>query len=622
MVRMATRGAHARTGARPAYATTAGARPAYVARAGTRPAHADWAGRRSRRRWMLLLVAGWLGQAGLRVWFSRMQTFPLVEPDETAYLIAARVLAGGPGTGFSGSTTLYQGGYPLLITPVFWFIHNPVTVYRAVLIINAAVSATLMPLAYVAGRRLGLGRPAAYGVAAATALLPAGFFYAEYAMADAIFPVLVLAWLLATHSWLTAPSSRGRYAAAVGAALLAGYAYAVHSRGDVIVAGSVAVGALVAWRRLAPRGTVVAAALALAASVSGGWLMDRYLSSVLYPEGTRSLSGQVETQLRSVHGTIHVLEMAAGQMWRLVLDSWGLAGVGLIAAAAVILRRGTRADLRIMSALAVAVTLAIACIAPAALPSSQSQTWASGRYLDGLIVTFFVVGAVVLLRAHARTVLLCAAGTAGLAILTGVMVVIYAGSSLRTEGWPWGFDFGELAVLTQDWDKAGVWTATAVALALLAVWVLAALAARRWPDVDLAGKVRIPVLLRGAWVLGIAVVSLVALAQMTSRVSQATEPTRAPRTTGFVAAARLKPGDQLAVASNVSYWVWVPEAFEVWWTELEHFKPGQPLPARTTVVETGWRPGQSARASWPQAPAGWRIVASNQAAGWVVWRKA
>ncbi len=571
---------------------------------------------------MLLLVAGWLCQVGLRVWFSRMQTFPLVEPDESAYLIAARVLAGGPATDFSGSTTLYQGGYPLLITPVFWFFHNPVTVYRTVLIINAAVSAALMPLAYVTGRRLGLGRPAAYGVATATALLPAGFFYAEYAMADAIFPVLVLAWLLATHSWLTASSWRGQYAAAVGAALLAGYAYAVHSRGDVIVAGYVAVGALVAWRRLAPRGTVAAAALALAASVGAGWLMDRYLSSVLYQQGTRSLSSQVESQLLSVRGAIHVFEMAAGQMWRLVLDSWGLAGVGLIAATAVIVRRGTRADVRIMSALGVAVTLVIACVAPAALPSSQSQTWASGRYLDGLIVTFFIVGVVVLLRASARTILLCAAGTAGLAILTGIIVVIYAGSSLRTRGWPWGFDFGEPAVLTQDWSRAGVWMATAVALTLLAVWVLMALAAHHWHGVDLASMVRVPVLMRAACTLGVATVSLVALAQLTSHVSQATEPTRAPRTTGFVAASRLKPGDQIAVASNVNYWVRVPQAFEVWWTELEFFNPGQPLPAGTTVVETGWPTGRPARAGWPQAPTGWRIAASNQAAGWVVWRKA
>ena len=76
--------------------------------------------RRSARRWALLVAAGWLVEFGLRLWFSRGQTVPLANPDESAYLIAARVLAGGPATDFSYST-LYQGGYPLLITPVYWY---------------------------------------------------------------------------------------------------------------------------------------------------------------------------------------------------------------------------------------------------------------------------------------------------------------------------------------------------------------------------------------------------------------------------------------------------------------------------------------------------------------------
>ena len=61
--------------------------------------------------------------------------------------------------------TLYRGGYPLLITPVYWFTSSPAAVYHAVLLINAAVSATVMPLGYLVCRRLGLGRPVAYGVA-------------------------------------------------------------------------------------------------------------------------------------------------------------------------------------------------------------------------------------------------------------------------------------------------------------------------------------------------------------------------------------------------------------------------------------------------------------------------
>ena len=570
---------------------------------------------------------GWLVEFGLRVWFSRGQSVPLANPDESAYLIAGRVLAGGPATDFSYST-LYQAGYPLLIAPVYWFTSNTVTVYHAVLVINAAISALLMPLAYVMGRRLGLVRPAAYAVAAVAALLPAGLFYSEFAMTDAIYPVLVLAWLLTVHTWLTARSARGQYAAAAGSALLAGYAYAVHSRGAVIVLSYVAVGLLIAWRRLAPRRTAVAAALVLAGSVGVGWLLDRYLSSTMYPEGTRNLSAQMASTLHSVHGAINVFEMAAGQMWRLVLDSWGLAGIGLFAALAVIARPRFRADLRIMAALSVAVTVITAVTAPAALPADQSQTWASGRYLDGLIATFFVAGAVVLLRARPRFILICAGCTAALTVLAAVIVSVYAGSSLPTYSFPTAFNFGEPAVLTQNWNSASVWLATVVALGLLAVWVALALAARRWSAVILG--VRVSRILRGLMVAGLAVVSLVAVTQMTSHISQAATPAQAQSTTGFVAVTGLKPGDQIAVAftvginipaTDVPYFYWAPQAFEVSWTELEFFNPAQAPPAGVNVVETGWPSGQPASAGWPNHPAGWRIVASNQAAGWVAWRK-
>jgi len=593
----------------------------------TQPTDTRAAAQRSARRWALLVAVGWMVEFGLRLWFSRAQTVPLANPDESAYLIAARVLAGGPATDFSYST-LYQGGYPLLITPVYWFTSNAVTVYHSVLVINAAISALLMPPAYVAGRRLGLVRPAAYAVAMVTALLPAGLFYAEYAMTDAIYPVLVLAWLLTVHSWLTARTARGQYAAAAGSALLAGYAYAVHSRGLVIVLGYVAVGALVAWRRLAPRRTAVAAAVVLVGSVGAGWLLDRYLTSAMYPEGTRNLSAQAASTLHSVHGAINVFEMAAGQFWRLVLDSWGLAGIGLIAALAVIVRPRFRADLRIMAALSAAVTVITAVTAPAALPADQSQTWASGRYLDGMIVTYFVVGAVVLLRARPRFILICAGITAVLTGLTGIIVAVYAGASIPTGTFPTGFNFGEPAVLAQDWSSASVFVSTAVALGLLGIWVLIALAARRWSAV--VRGVPVSRALRALAVAGLAAVSLVAVTQMTSHVSQATTPAQAAATTGFVAATGLKPPDQIAVAftlgtsvpaTDVPYFLWAPQAFEVSWTELEFFNPAQPLPAGVNVVETGWPAGQPASAGWPDHPAGWRIVASNQAAGWVAWRK-
>jgi hypothetical protein len=564
-------------------------------------------------RWGLLLGLGWLIQAGLRVWFSRGQATPLANPDETAYLIAARVLAGGPGVDFSGST-LYQGGYPLLIAPVYWFTKNPVSVYHAVLAVNAVISALVMPLGFLACRRLGLDRPAAYGVAMIAALVPAGFFYSEYVMTDAIFPVITLAWLLTVHSWLAARSPRAGYAAAVGSALLAGFAYAVHSRGLVMLIGFAAVAVLIGWRRPAARRTVAAAALTALLAVGAGWELNRHVTKMLYPEGIRSLTAQLMARLTTPSGVLRVAEMAVGQGWRLTIDSWGLAGIGLVAAAVAIFRRGLRSDLRIMAALSVAVTVLIAFVAPAALPADQSPTWASGRYLDGMIITYFLVGAVVLLRASARRILGYAAAVVGLTAVAAATVAAYAGTSLPVTGFGNGFNFAEPAALTLDWTQTSVLVATAVAFGLLACWIVLALIVRRW---------RGPMQACGLGVLGLAVaaVSLVAVAQMTSHVSQPASSAQAANTTGLLTAAGLKPGDQVAISTQVPWELWIPQAFEISWTELQFFNPAsQPPPAAVNVVETPWPNGPSASASWPHAPAGWRIVASDQSAGWVIWR--
>ena len=615
------------TGTAPAGTAPAGTAPAGTAQAGTALAGTAPAGtapaltagtgtaRGTAWRWGLLLGLGWLIQVGLRVWFSRGQVTPLANPDESAYLIAARVLAGGPDVDFSGST-LYQSGYPLLITPVYWFTKNPVSVYHAVLAINAVISALVMPLGFGVCRRLGLDRPAAYGVAMIAALVPAGFFYSEFAMTDAIFPVLTLAWLLTVHSWLTARSPRAGYAAAVGSALLTGFAYAVHSRGLVMLIGFAAVGVLIAWRRPAARGTVAAAALTALLAVGAGWELNRYVTKVLYPEGIRSLTGQLQSTLTSRYGLLHVAEMAVGQGWRLTVDSWGLAGIGLVAAAVVAVRGDLRTDLRIMAALSVAVTVLIACIAPAALPPDQSQIWASGRYLDGMIIVYFLLGAVVLLRASAAWILGYAAAVMGLTIVAAATVAVYAGTSLPVTGFGNGFNFGEPAVLTQDWTQASVLVATAVAFGLLACWIVLALIVRRWRGLVQACGL-------GVLGLGVAAVSLVAVSQMTSHISQPATSAQAASTTGLVTAADLKPGEQIAVSSEIPWQLWIPQAFEISWTELQFFDPAsQPPPAGVTVVETLWPNGQSASASWPHAPAGWRIVASNRSAAWVVWRRA
>jgi hypothetical protein len=232
-----------------------------------------------------------------------------------------------------------------------------------------------------------------------------------------------------------------------------------------------------------------------------------------------------------------------------------------------------------------------------------------------MIIVFFLVGAAMLLRARMRDILVCAAISTGLFVLAAVTVAVYIGTTVPTVGFGAGFNFAEPAVVTQNWTQASVPLATAVTLVMLAVWIGFAFVLRRLrPGVSLAA-------VAAAFGVCVAAVSVIAVAQMTSHISRA-DDSPAQAAMALMDAGKLQPGEQVAVTSSLAWPLWVPQAFEVSWTELDLFNPGhQSLPPGTTVVEAEWPTGKPAQAGWPEAPAGWRIVASDQSAGWAVWRK-
>jgi hypothetical protein len=495
---------------------------------------------------------------------------PLANPDETAYLVAARVLAGGPAADLSYST-LYPGGYPLLITPAYWFSSNPSTVYHAVMVINALISALVLPLGYLACRRLGLGRPAAYGVAFVAALVPAGFFYSEYAMTDAVFVVITLAWLLTTHSWLTASSARVRYANAAGSAALAAYAYAVHSRGLVMVAGLAAMGVVIGWRQAAARLSVLVAALTAVVVAAAGWALNHHISLLVYPGGQPQ--------------PVRPDPTAAGQRERHYPRARDGGRPAMAGGARQLGHRGHRPGRR-----------AAGGRAPrrAERPADHGRAHCRGDHAHCLHRPGRAA-----LRPGAGLGVRTLPGRHNRRVLPG-----------RRRGAAPGQDAGH-----QNWTNASVALATAVTLVLLAVWVGFAFVLRRLRP----GRVFTTV--SAAFGVCVAAVSLVAVAQMTSHISQA-DGSNTQEAITLMETGKVRPGDQVAVAPSLGWMLMVPQAFEVSWTELKQFNPGrQPPPAGTTVVETGWPAGQPAQAGWLDAPAGWRIVASDQDVGWVVWRK-
>ncbi|WP_165978352.1 hypothetical protein, partial [Actinomadura darangshiensis] len=536
-----------------------------------------------------LLVAGVLAQAAVRLCLAWARTAPAANPDETGYLVAARWLAGGPGGDLSGNT-FYQGGYPILLAPAYWLSHDPATVYTIVMAINALLGAALFPLGYAAAHRFGLGRRAALPLAFAAALLPAATFFGAFALADAVLPTLVLGWLLVLDRFIR----NGRASDAALASLIASYMATVHTRGTVLLAVHAAVLAVMALRGRF-RAALAGGGVALAGYAAGAAL-NAAVRGELYPGGTRNLTGILESRLTTAAGQEWALSGAAGQVWYLVVATWGLAGAGLVVVSATVVRRRAPVADRIMAGTLLAATCAIAYASSAALPDEHRVgNFAYGRYLACVALVYALAGAAALVRAGLRTALRPAAASVLLSAATGLWVTVYAGERLHTHKFI-GFDFPEVMFLTDDRNSLQLQEATLTACALLCgLLVLSRLGRTAVTAIALAG------------------INLAALTFAMAPTARRVHP--GPPLPGPAA------GEVVADAS-LGWEVKTALMYPVWWTRIGSIdvRDGRaPAPGVCTVV-VPLPDGTPPKASWPAHPAGWRPHAGRfWSTGWVSW---
>ncbi|OLT14265.1 hypothetical protein BJF79_19145 [Actinomadura sp. CNU-125] len=573
--------------------------------------------RRSRRRWALAFVLGWLAQVGVRVWLASGQTLPVATPDESGYLFAARVLTGGPGADMSYGT-VYRAGYPLLLLPALWIGDDPVTVYRGALVINALISAAMLPLAFLLLRRLGVAARPAYLFAHVTALLPGVLFYSLFVLTDAILPVLVVGWLLVAHAWLAAPrdpEGRGpcvRLALyGTGGSLLVGFAYASHSRGAILLVVHAVVllaGALL--RRRSWRATILAGSVAAAAALAGALLNRVVIIPNLYPAGDNDLGGNLVERFTTVDGLGWTLSLGTGQVWYQAVATGGVAAIGLAAAGYVVVRRGASPPVRVL-ALAVLATVAGTAVATsAALPVEyRIGNYVYGRYLAYVTPVLFMAGVAVLLRApRRRTLPWAVASAAALTVLAACVVQWYAGDLLSEYTFTI-YDFPETSFLTWDWDSFHLWHATLAGLAILAAAAAAVLLPRHGP----------PVLA--------AVLAAVALAMNVTAVDRIARPLVAEQTaeTDLRGSVALRPRDAIAVDWNVPWTMRLSHYYWAWWSEGTLFDSRwTPPPQDADMIVLAWRGDVPATDSWPGgAPSGWEVVDSRRTpeGNWVAWAR-
>ncbi|RFU36787.1 hypothetical protein DZF91_36300 [Actinomadura logoneensis] len=529
--------------------------------------------------WLLLL--GSLAQVVFRVWLARAHTGPAADPDESSYLAGARWLAGGPGADLTHHT-FYQAGYPLLLSPLRWFTHDPATVYTGVIVINALVGAALFPLGFAALRRFGVGRGTALPLSFAAALLPATTFFGMFALTDAVLPALALGWLLLLDRFVRT----GRPLDGALASLVAAYAFFTHSRGEVVLA--VHVLALPATRRRAMwAGLATAAGGYLAASA-----VNDALRRSLYPGGARDLAGLLQERLTGVSGQAWTLSGMCGQIWYLVVGTWGLAGIGLVATVAALGRR----DTRLMAGVLLTTTFGIAYASEAALPDEHRVgNFAYGRYLALLALVYVLVALAVLVRAAALNTLRASLTGVLIAAGTGGTVLLYAGTRLRTHQYI-GFDFPETAFLTWNRTEFRLVAATFAATGLLA----ALLAVHR-----LGGGRALAVLL-----LAVNVAAMLHIAGDGRRVVPA-PPLPAASERGGV------------VVDRSLHWMARTKLIDpVWWTRIGWIDAAHQAPPRgvCTVVVPPGTTGTPADRTWPGHPAGWKTRAGGWGeTRWVAW---
>lgn len=556
------------------------------------------------RRWPLLLVGGWILQVIIRLVIAAPHAAPLLIPDETGYLLGARLLAGGVAGDLSGFP-LYPAGYSLLISPAFWISDDPTTVYRLVIAINSMVGAFFLVLAYVALRRLNVPRAPAYVLATVTALLPSVTYYGLFAMADAVLPVVVLGWLLLVHSWI----GGGRWAYGAAASAVAAYAYCVHSRGSVIVLAQAGLLLVVLWRRWAGKRDIAVVTAVLVAASAAGWALNGWVKSRIYPDGISPLGDRLINRLTSLDGLGWTLGLTAGKIWYLIVSSWGVAGVGLIAVGLVAVRRGTPRATRATAWLVLVTLTGIALGSSAAVPDEGSVgNFAYGRYLCCLVPVLFMAGAVFAVRGTPRTAARVVLTTAALTLATAGIVWWHAGVRLSRSFFP-VFDFPEVDFLTWSWDRLRLWLATGIALLLLTgAGLLVARSRRIGPPAVAAAFIG----------LNVGVVAVV-----TDRVTVPWD--RRLAAVASLAPAGLRPQDHVAVGYAGLQWrIWVPQAFEVR-TGLERLDRNrqETLPPDATLVVVPWNLLLRPESSWPAAPPGWKpaSIRLTDAGDWVAWRR-
>ncbi|MFB6824584.1 hypothetical protein ACFCXA_23740 [Streptomyces virginiae] len=588
--------------------------------AGDSPAESRPAASRWHARWVVpsALALGYVLNVLFRLSLVTEQDFPTVSPDESMYLVMARILAGRPTTEIAGDQVI-PAGYSLLISPALRLTEDPVLGYHLILGINALISCLVLPMAYWGLRRLDVSRRVSYIAAFLVALIPPVVFYTQFAMADTPLPVLVLAWLIGLHGLFSEGTGRRRLGFALLAAFAAGYCLLSHDRGGVIIAltGLVLLVALaLGW---APR-IATASALALLAVM---FVLKQFMTTWMISQIDGAAPSQVGNAVFETLANTRLLRRTVmrmiGHLWYFMTSTWGLGALALVVCVcAVLSSRFTLAN-RVVAFLLVALLGGIALAAAAGLPGDQRlDTIVYARYLSLLVPVYLLVAVATLYHVRGRKKIV-ALGVAAFGVTSALTLALL---HMASQQWSvsyfalWGLpDAIFLSNLAgQDWESFHAVHTTVVALAVFVVVMLLRLLGGDRRAGLVTGVVGAALVAFGAW----------ATVGVTEHVTRVYATERVDDGTGFIEKAGIRPGDRLVMDDEVRWEIRTTTSYLVLdgrvWTRFLNKDDTPPADANVAVLALKDKKAD-ATASWHNPPAGWHVDRDVREHEYVIWRR-
>lgn len=361
-----------------------------------------------------------------RLILSLVRSGPVLVADEIGYLTNARVLSGGlPGQ--LDQAPFYHGGFSLLLWPFLKLSSDPELVYHLVLVLNAALVASLFPLLYaLLTRHTGIAPDIAIWAAFAGAAYPALTVLSQVSMSEnALFP-LVCIWLICVGGLMAASEPRIGLLCGLGTAASAVALWAVHGRMVTVLALTVLIVGWLGLRRRLHPASIAAVLVVLAAGI---WAADQLNDYLIDQSYGGEVANEASDRISSVfngHGPLTAVANLVGQSWYLLVSTFGLAAVVFARALVPDRRLASEAvgeRLPAVIPVLVALTVLLLCVSAGSFPDRfRPDMLVYGRYVEVVTPALVAVGLSIL--AARRSAALLSRPIVALVLLSFAVVMI------------------------------------------------------------------------------------------------------------------------------------------------------------------------------------------------------